>query len=64
MFFFYITLSGAHESFNGMSPSGRTKINGGFMGDLYGAEIISRPLGIPKKIPTPHRNDLIQHIAR
>ena len=34
MFFFYITLSGVHESFNGMSPSGRTKINGRFMGDF------------------------------
>ena len=34
MFFLHITLSGVHQSFNGMSPSGRTKINSCFMGYL------------------------------
>jgi hypothetical protein len=32
MFFFHIALSSSHESFNGMTPSGGSKISGGFMG--------------------------------
>ena len=32
MFFFHIALSSSHESFNSMTPSGGSKISGGFMG--------------------------------
>ena len=32
MFFLHVRLSGVHESFNSMSPSGRAKVNGRFVG--------------------------------